>query len=36
MPGVSDTRWAAQDTNPGEIEEALRRMLKERHAENES
>jgi glucose-6-phosphate dehydrogenase assembly protein OpcA len=36
MPGVSDTRWAAQDTTPGEIEEALRRMLKERHAENES
>jgi glucose-6-phosphate dehydrogenase assembly protein OpcA len=36
MPGVSDSRWAAQDTTPGEIEEALRRMLKERHAENES
>ena len=36
MPGVSDSRWAAQDTNPGEIEAALRRMLKERHAENES
>ena len=36
MPGVSDSRWAAQGTNPGEIEEALRTMLKERHAENES
>jgi glucose-6-phosphate dehydrogenase assembly protein OpcA len=36
MPGVSDSHWAAQDTTPGQIEEALRRMLKERHAENES
>jgi hypothetical protein len=36
VPGVSDSHWAAQDTNPGEIEEALRTMLKERHAENES
>ena len=36
MPGVSDSRWAAQGTNPGEIEAALRGMLKERHAENES
>src|SRR5919108_859663 len=36
MPGVSDTRWAAQDTTPGEIEGALRQMLTERHAENES
>jgi glucose-6-phosphate dehydrogenase assembly protein OpcA len=36
MPGVSDSRWAAQDTTPGEIEAALRSMLKERHAENES
>ena len=36
MPGVSDSRWAAQDTTPGAIEEALRGMLKERHAENES
>src|SRR5919197_1185890 len=36
MPGVSDTRWAAQDTTPTEIESALRQMLTERHAENES
>jgi hypothetical protein len=36
MPGVSDSRWAAQDTTPSAIEEALRSMLKERHAENES
>jgi glucose-6-phosphate dehydrogenase assembly protein OpcA len=36
MPGVSDSRWAAQGTTPGEIEAALREMLKERHAENES
>src|SRR5215213_6606293 len=36
MPGVSDSRWAAQDTTPGEIENALRQMLIERHAENES
>jgi glucose-6-phosphate dehydrogenase assembly protein OpcA len=36
MPGVSDSRWAAQDTTPGDIEAALRSMLKERHAENAS
>ena len=36
MPGVSDSHWAAQDTSPGEIESALRQMLIERHAENES
>jgi glucose-6-phosphate dehydrogenase assembly protein OpcA len=36
MPGVSDSRWAAQNTTPGEIEQALRNMLKERHAENDS
>ena len=36
MPGVSDSRWAAQATNPGEIEAALRGMLTERHAENAS
>lgn len=34
MPGVSDTLWSAQDTTPGEIEAALRRMLHERHAES--
>jgi glucose-6-phosphate dehydrogenase assembly protein OpcA len=36
VPAVSDTRWSAQGTTPGEIEAALREMLKERHAENES
>lgn len=36
MPGVADSRWAAQDTTLGAIEAALREMLKERHAENES
>jgi glucose-6-phosphate dehydrogenase assembly protein OpcA len=36
MPGVSDSRWAAQGTTPDAIESALREMLKERHAENES
>jgi glucose-6-phosphate dehydrogenase assembly protein OpcA len=36
VPAVSDSRWAAQGTTPGAIEEALREMLKERHAENES
>ena len=36
MPGVSDSRWAAQDTTPADIETALRQMLTERHAENES
>jgi glucose-6-phosphate dehydrogenase assembly protein OpcA len=36
MPGVSDSHWSARDTNPGAIEAALRQMLKERHAENES
>ena len=36
MPAVSDSRWAAQGTTPGEIENALREMLIERHAENES
>lgn len=35
MPGVSDTHWSAQDTTPGEIEAALRRMLRERHAESD-
>ena len=32
MKGV----WGAKDTSPGEIEAALRELLKERHAENES
>ncbi|MEX2194523.1 MAG: glucose-6-phosphate dehydrogenase assembly protein OpcA [Thermoleophilaceae bacterium] len=28
--------WTAQDTTPGEMEAALRELLKERHAENEA
>ena len=36
MPGVSDSRWAAEGTTPSQIESALREMLIERHAENES
>jgi glucose-6-phosphate dehydrogenase assembly protein OpcA len=36
MPGVSDSVWSAQATTPGEIEAALRAMLKERHSENAS
>jgi glucose-6-phosphate dehydrogenase assembly protein OpcA len=36
VPAVSDSRWSAQGTTPAEIEAALREMLKERHAENES
>src|ERR671929_716942 len=36
MPAVSDTHWSAQATNPGDIDAALRRMLKERHSENAS
>jgi glucose-6-phosphate dehydrogenase assembly protein OpcA len=35
MPGVSDSRWAAEGTTPSEIDNALREMLVERHAENE-
>jgi hypothetical protein len=34
MPGVSDSRWAAEGTTPSKIESALREMLIERHAEN--
>jgi glucose-6-phosphate dehydrogenase assembly protein OpcA len=36
VPAVSDSRWSAQGTTPAEIEAALREMLKERHAENQS
>jgi glucose-6-phosphate dehydrogenase assembly protein OpcA len=36
MPAVSDSVWSAQGTTPGEIEAALRAMLKERHSENAS
>ena len=35
MPGVSDTP-GAPGTTPGAIDAALRQMLKDRHAENES
>ncbi len=31
----SDSVWSAQDTNPDAIEEALRRLLAERHAETD-
>jgi glucose-6-phosphate dehydrogenase assembly protein OpcA len=33
---VSEDVWSAQDTNPDEIEAALRELLRRRHAENES
>ena len=36
MPGVSDMMWSAQATTPGDIEAALRAMLKQRHSENAS
>jgi glucose-6-phosphate dehydrogenase assembly protein OpcA len=36
MPAVSDSVWSAQGTTPGDIEAALRAMLKERHSENAS
>ena len=36
MPGVTDSVWSAQATTPGDIEAALRAMLKERHSENAS
>jgi glucose-6-phosphate dehydrogenase assembly protein OpcA len=32
---VSEDVWSAQDTSPGEIEAALRGLLRERHAESE-
>jgi len=34
VSSTTDTVWAAQDTDPGEIEAALRHLLAERHAEN--
>src|SRR5579872_4396431 len=34
-PSTNDTVWSAQDTSPGAVEEALRRLLVERHAEND-
>jgi glucose-6-phosphate dehydrogenase assembly protein OpcA len=36
VPAVSDHVWSAEDTSPDQIEAALRRLLAERHAENES
>jgi glucose-6-phosphate dehydrogenase assembly protein OpcA len=36
MPAVSDLMWNARGTTPGEIDDALRAMLKQRHAENAS
>src|SRR3954463_7401758 len=36
MPAVSDIMWSAQATTPGDIEAALRAMLKQRHSENAS
>jgi glucose-6-phosphate dehydrogenase assembly protein OpcA len=36
MPAVSDLMWSARETTPGDIEAALRAMLKERHSENAS
>ncbi|MBA3328683.1 MAG: glucose-6-phosphate dehydrogenase assembly protein OpcA [Solirubrobacterales bacterium] len=32
---VTDSVWSAQDTSPGAIEAALRKLVAERHAENE-
>jgi glucose-6-phosphate dehydrogenase assembly protein OpcA len=32
---TNDTVWSAQDTTPAAVEEALRRLLVERHAEND-
>jgi glucose-6-phosphate dehydrogenase assembly protein OpcA len=34
MPAVNDTVWAAENTTPAAIEEALRGLLAERHAES--
>jgi glucose-6-phosphate dehydrogenase assembly protein OpcA len=36
MPAVSDMMWSAQATTPGDIDAALREMLKQRHSENAS
>jgi glucose-6-phosphate dehydrogenase assembly protein OpcA len=36
VPAVSDLMWSAEATTPGDIEAALRAMLKERHSENAS
>jgi glucose-6-phosphate dehydrogenase assembly protein OpcA len=34
VPAVSDSVWSARDTSPGEIEQALRRLLAERHQQH--
>lgn len=34
VPAVSDTVWSAQDTTPGAIEAALRKLLAQRYAES--
>src|SRR3954464_956927 len=36
MPAVSDLMWSARATTPGDMQAALREMLKERHSENAS
>jgi glucose-6-phosphate dehydrogenase assembly protein OpcA len=36
MPGVNDMVWSAQGTTPGDIEAALREMLRRLHSENAS
>jgi glucose-6-phosphate dehydrogenase assembly protein OpcA len=36
MPAVSDSHWSAQDTTPGAIDDALRQLLRERHAESDA
>ena len=35
MPAVTNAVWSAQDTTPDAIEAALRRLLAERHSEND-
>lgn len=36
MPAVSDHVWSEENTSPSDIDDALRRLLAERHAENEA
>jgi glucose-6-phosphate dehydrogenase assembly protein OpcA len=36
MAAVDDTVWSAQDTSPAEVEHAMRRLLVERHNDNEA
>ncbi len=35
VDATNDTVWSAQDTTPADVEEALRRLLVERHADND-